>query len=162
MDKGGARPQVAGMAKRTPRLATRALILSDDRLLLVNAYPGGKSDLWCAPGGGVESGASLPENLAREVYEETGLRVSVGKPALINEFHDPRTGFHQVDLFFRCTVVSGQLTPDWRDPEGVVTERRFFARADLELGRIRFKPDSLAAAAWGTGCLYDPLEPLVL
>ena len=50
----------------------------------------------------------------------------------------------------------------WRDPEGVVTERRFFARSDLEMGCIRFKPDSLAEVAWGTGCHYDPLEPLVL
>ncbi len=149
------------MAKRTPRLAARALILQEDRLLLVNAYPGGRSDLWCAPGGGAESGASLPENLAREVHEECGLIIAVGVPALVNEFHDPRTGFHQVDLFFRCTLISGALDAAWRDPEGVVTERRFFTRAELEQGRIRFKPDSLARAAWGTDCLYDPLEPII-
>lgn len=76
--------------------------------------------------------------------------------------HDPRSGFHQVDLFFRCTIVAGALDAAWRDPEGVVTERRFFSRADLEAGRIRFKPDSLVSAAWGTGLHYDPLEPLVL
>lgn len=149
------------MAKRAPRVAARALILQDDRLLLVNAYPGGRSDLWCAPGGGAESGASLPENLAREVHEETGLTVAVGAPALINEFHDPRSGFHQVDIFFRCTLVAGHLSRDWRDPEGVVTERRFFSRAELEARLVRFKPDSLPAAAWGTGCLYDPLEVIV-
>ena len=150
------------MATRTPRLAARALILHQDRLLLVNAFPGGKSDLWCAPGGGVESGSSLPDNLAREVHEECGLRIAIGAPALVNEFHDLRSGFHQVDLFFRCTILSGTLNAAWRDPEGVVTERQFFARADLEMGRIRFKPDSLADVAWGTGCHYDPLEPLVL
>jgi 8-oxo-dGTP diphosphatase len=149
------------MVLRCPRLATRALILQEDRLLLVNAYPGGRSDLWCAPGGGVERGTSLPENLAREVHEECGLVIAVGAPALINEFHDPRSGFHQVDLFFRCTVLSGEVTRQWRDPEGVVTERQFFSRADLEQGRIRFKPDSLARAAWGEGCLYDPLEPII-
>ncbi|WP_430464592.1 NUDIX domain-containing protein [Tabrizicola sp.] len=150
------------MAPRTPRLAARALILHQDRLLLVNAFPGGKSDLWCAPGGGVESGASLPDNLAREVYEECGLRVTVGAPALVNEFHDARSGFHQVDLFFRCTIVAGALDAGWRDPQGVVTERRFFSRDALEMGQIRFKPDSLPRAAWGMGCHYDPLEPLVL
>ena len=150
------------MAARTPRIAVRALILEADRLLLVNAFPGGKSDLWCAPGGGVESGTSLPDNLMREVHEECGLQVAVEAPALVNEFHDPRSGFHQVDLFFRCTIVAGALDAAWRDPEGVVTERRFFSRADLEAGRIRFKPDSLVSAAWGTGLHYDPLEPLVL
>ena len=145
----------------SPRLAVRALIVHDDRLLLVNAYPGGRSDLWCAPGGGMTPGTSLPANLMREVLEETGLTVAVGAPALINEFHDPASGFHQVDLFFRCTIAAGRLDPAWQDPEGVVTDRHFFSRTDLDLGRIRFKPDSLAQAAWGEGLLYDPLERLV-
>lgn len=127
--------------------------------MLVNAYPGRTSDLWGAPGGGAQPGTSLPENLAREVWEETGLTVAVGPPALINEFHDPATGYHQVDLFFRCTVIAGQLSPDWQDPEGIVTERRYFSR--VEMTQIRFKPDSLAAAAWGTALLYDPLEVIV-
>lgn len=161
VDKHRRLGQSVPMSRRTPRLAARALILHEDQVLLVNAYPGGRSDLWCAPGGGVESGASLPENLAREVREETGLTIAVGDPALVNEFHDPRSGFHQVDLFFRCTIIAGQIDPSWRDPEGVVTERRFFSRADLASGKVRFKPDSLPRAAWGTGCLYDPLEPIV-
>ena len=149
------------MKHHSPRLATRALILHEDRLLLVNAYPGRWSDLWCAPGGGAEPGTSLPDNLQREVMEETGLTIAVGQPALINEFHDPTSGFHQVDIFFRCRITGGSLNPAWRDPEGVVTDRCFFARTDLDLARIRFKPDSLAAAAWGDGLLYDPLERLV-
>ena len=147
------------MAIPGPRLAVRALVLRDDRLLLVNAYPGGISDLWCAPGGGVERGASLHENLIREVREETGLCIAVGEPALVNEFHDPGRGFHQVDLYFRCGIVAGELDAGWRDPEGVVTERGFFSRA--EMAEIRVKPDSLAQAAWDGGLLYDPLELLV-
>ena len=144
---------------RFPRVAVRALILHQDRLLLVNAYPGGISDLWCAPGGGVEPGASLPDNLKREVWEETGLTVAVGAPALVNEFHDPATGFHQVDLFFRCTIAEGRLDPAWIDPEAVVTDRRFFTRA--EMAGLRVKPDSLADVAWGGGLTYDPLEVIV-
>ncbi len=149
------------MAKYKPRLAVRALILHEDRLLLVNAYPGARLGLWCAPGGGCDAGQSLPENLIREMHEETGLQIIVGTPALINEFHDPETGFHQVDLFFRCTLASGSLDPAWTDPEGVVTDRRFFSRAELDGGRIRFKPDSLGKAAWGDSLLYDPLEVIL-
>jgi 8-oxo-dGTP diphosphatase len=146
-------------AMKMPRLAARALILQDDRLLLVNAYPGGQSDLWCAPGGGVQRGTSLPDNLAREVMEETGLTITVGTPALVNEFHDPESGFHQVEVFFRCTIAAGHIDPAWADPAGVVTSRRFFTHT--EMAAIRFKPGSLPAAAWGIGIHYDPLEVIV-
>jgi ADP-ribose pyrophosphatase YjhB (NUDIX family) len=144
---------------RRPRLAVRAVILHRDRLLMVNAWPGGTSDLWCAPGGGVEAGHSLPDNLMREVFEETGLNVTVGDPCLVNEFHDPDGSFHQVDIYFRCTLANPVLPRRWTDPEGVVTERRFFARP--EMAAVRFKPDSLPGVAWGGGILYDPLEPIV-
>lgn len=145
----------------TIRLSTRAIILCENRLLLVNAYPDGQSDLWCAPGGGAEPGQSLPDNLKREVHEETGLQVQVGAPCLINEFHDPQTGFHQVDLFFRCIVTAGQLDPHWSDPEGVVSARRFFAQD--EAAELRLKPDSLVRVAFSgdTTLLYDPLERLL-
>ncbi len=143
----------------SPRLAARAVILQDNRLLLVNAWPGNKSDLWCAPGGGVHRGTSLPDNLIREVHEETGLTIAVGAPCLVNEFHDPKSGFHQVEVFFRCTVTQGMLTEDWRDPEGIVHRRAFFDRN--ETGRLRLKPDSLPGIAWGDGMGYDPLEPIL-
>lgn len=146
------------MKPRSPRLAARAVILHQDRLLIVNAWPAHKSDLWCAPGGGVHAGQSLPENLAREVHEECGLTVEVGAPCLVNEFHDPASGFHQVDIYFRCTI-RGAIPDRWTDPEGIVTERRFVTQA--ELAGLRHKPDSLAAAAWGEGILYDPLEVIV-
>lgn len=149
------------MKTRSPRLAARAIIVEDERLLLVNAYPGGRSDLWCAPGGGVEPGRSLPENLIREVAEECGLAIAVGPLALVNEFHDPRSGFHQVELFFRCTVTAGRLDPGWTDPQGIVQERRFFDRG--ELAAIRLKPDSLARIAFAAPGPphYDPLEEIV-
>lgn len=144
----------------SPRLAVRALIMQHDRLLLVNAFPGDTDDLWCAPGGGVDKNTSLPENLAREVWEETGLTISVGAPCLVNEFHNPEDRFHQVDLYFRCEVVDGVLDDAWQDPEAIVTRRRFFSRG--EMAHIRFKPDSLPDVAWGAGGIsYDPLERLV-
>ena len=144
----------------SPRLAVRAVILREGRLLLVNAWKG-RTHLWCAPGGGVEAHQSLPDALAREVREETGLGVAVGAPCLVNEFHDPRGTFHQVDIYFRCEVVAGDPDGDWVDPEGVVSHRRWVTRAGM--AGLRVKPDSLAAVAWGEAgaILYDPLEPIV-
>ena len=142
----------------TPRLAVRAILMHENRLLLVNAYRG-RSDLWCAPGGGVEKHSPLPENLQREMREETGLEISVGLPCLVNEFHDPNGSFHQVDIYFRCTLVSGELSDTWRDPEGVVTHRKCVTRAEAEA--LRIKPDSLVEIAWGGGVGYDLLEPIL-
>ena len=146
-----------------PRLAVRGLVLREDRLLLVNAWPDGKSDLMCAPGGGVEPGQSLPDNLIREMFEETGLTVSVGAPVLVNEFHDPSASFHQVDIYFRCTLLGGDPDGEWTDPEGIVTERRWVTRR--ELASIRVKPDSLGEVAWGDDAVgpafYDALEPIL-
>ncbi|SEV94255.1 ADP-ribose pyrophosphatase YjhB, NUDIX family [Cognatiyoonia koreensis] len=144
----------------TPRLATRAIILHHNKLLLVNAWKG-KSHLWCAPGGGVEPHASLPDNLAREVMEETGLSVEVGAVCLVNEFHDPGGTFHQVDIYFRCTILSGALSDQWIDPEGIVTQRRWVTRDELRT--LTCKPDSLASVAWDTSdhITYDALEPIV-
>jgi 8-oxo-dGTP diphosphatase len=157
-------PQNGGMKTiPSPRLAVRALILHDARLLLVNAYGGGISDLWCAPGGGVERHQSLDANLAREVFEETGLTVSVGALALalISEFHDPEHDFHQVEMFYRCEITRGALRHDWRDPDAVVSERCFFSAA--ELAGQRFKPDLLAEVAFSPDgpVRYDPLELIV-
>lgn len=147
------------MLRPVLRIAVRAVLLDQGRLLIVNAYPGAESDLWCAPGGGVERGTSLPDNLVREVAEETGLTIAVDAPCLINEFHDPASGFHQVDVYFRARIVGGVLSDDWQDPEGIVNRRRFVTEAELRV--LRYKPDSLPAVAWGQGLLYDPLEPIV-
>lgn len=150
---------------RKVRLAVRAVIVHADRLLLVNAWPGQDSDLWCAPGGGVEPHASLPDNLIREVHEETGLSVAIGAPCLVNEFHappgQPGAGFHQVDIYFRATLTGGNPQGAWTDPDGVVNRRLWVTRD--QMAGLRVKPDSLAAVAWSDAAAlcYDPLEPLV-
>ncbi len=141
------------------RIAARAVLIHDARLLLVNAWPGPASTLWCAPGGATEMHESLADGLVREVYEETGLNISVGMPCLINEFHASQRDFHQVEVFFRCSLVSGALDADWRDPEGIVTRRRWFSAQ--ELPGIQMKPDTLRKIAFSDGIGYDPLEEIV-
>lgn len=151
------------MRPKSPRLAARAVIIDADRLLLVNAYANGQSNLMCAPGGGVEIGSSLPENLIREVFEETGLHIIVGAPCLVNEFHDPENNFHQVDIYFHCTIAgSSELDPNWKDTDNIVDQRRWVTESELRL--VRHKPDSLGTVAFGStvGITYDPLELIIL
>ena len=150
------------MPSKTPRVAVRAILKHQGRLLLVNAFPAGQSDLMCAPGGGVDIGTSLPENLKREVYEETGLHITVGAPCLVNEFHDPQNGFHQVDVYFHSQITgSADIDPNWKDSEAIVSEWRWVT--SLELKSIHHKPDSLNDVAFGAveGINYDPLEEIV-
>lgn len=138
------------------------MLVHNGRLLIVNAYAGQTEGLMCAPGGGVEIGASLPENLKREVFEETGLHITVGAPCLVNEFHDPKGDFHQVDIYFRCSLVGrAQIDPDWRDRDDIVIARRWVSQAELR--QTRHKPDSLEGVAFGSDqpLTYDPLEPIV-
>ena len=57
-----------------------ALIRRGDKLLLARRRPGDEQGgLWEFPGGAVEAGESLPECLARELVEELGIEVVVGK-----------------------------------------------------------------------------------
>lgn len=145
--------------EKHPRVAVRAVIVQNGRLLLVNAWPGGQSDLLCAPGGGVRRGTSLPENLIREVYEETGLTVEVAAPCLVNEFHDPDRAFHQVEVFFRCRVKgSSEISKTWRDIDEVVSEHHWLNASEIVTRRI--KPDLLKTIAFDLALpfSYDPLE----
>lgn len=66
---------------------TRTIVLHDGRILLHPPRGGGPA--WALPGGGLEPGESLAECAAREVLEETGVQVQVGRIAFLVEWIVP-------------------------------------------------------------------------
>ena len=71
---------------------------------------------WCLPGGAMDPGESASECCAREVLEETGLVVSVGRligvystPHRISEYADGNRK-QALDLVFEAVRISGELS----------------------------------------------------
>lgn len=96
-----------------PVAAVGGVVLEGDAVLLVKrAFPPRQGE-WSLPGGQLELGESLTEGVAREVFEETGLRVDVGPVVeVFDRVHRDASGgirFHFVIVDFLCRVVGGAL-----------------------------------------------------
>ena len=83
-----------------------------EKVLLTRRSDNGQ---WCLPGGSMDPGESAPECCAREVLEETGLVVSVGRligvystPHRITEYADGNRK-QALDLVFEAVRISGEL-----------------------------------------------------
>lgn len=93
-----------------PFVGVGALIFHGSQILLVQRGKEPFLGWWALPGGIVEAGERLEEAVAREVFEETGLRVEVGDIATVFErvMHDEesRCEYHYVLVDFYCTAAS--------------------------------------------------------
>jgi 8-oxo-dGTP diphosphatase len=97
------------VAERSVRIRVGVLICRDAEVLLVRHEKGGHS-YWLVPGGGVDAGETMVEAAARELLEETGFDVEVGRLLLVCEAIDPKPGGrHIVNAVFAGTVRSGTL-----------------------------------------------------
>ncbi len=101
----------------THRVGAFAVIFDDEGRVLVSRRV--DSGWFNLPGGGVEPHESVTEGLIREVREECGLDVEVGR--LVGVYSKPQK--HEVVLVFRARVTGGTLAPsdeadyhDWVPP----------------------------------------------
>jgi 8-oxo-dGTP pyrophosphatase MutT (NUDIX family) len=121
------------IGRGAPLVAGCAAIIWDvarEKILLTRRSDNGR---WCLPGGRMESGESAAEACAREVLEETGLRVRVTRlvgiytsPDFVIEYADGNR-FQIVALSFEAEVTGGelQLTEE-------TTEFGYFTPAQLQ------------------------------
>jgi 8-oxo-dGTP diphosphatase len=61
------------MTDGRPELAVGAIVVDDDRLLMIRRGHGPAAGTWSVPGGHIERGETAAEAVVRELQEETGL-----------------------------------------------------------------------------------------
>jgi ADP-ribose pyrophosphatase YjhB (NUDIX family) len=110
----------------TPKVICRAAVIDAGRILMVKETADGR---WTLPGGWIDIGESPATAAEREVFEESGYRVSVTKLAAVfdKERHDhPPVPHHSFLMFFLCDLIGGEPRGSvetsevgWFSPDGL-------------------------------------------
>lgn len=125
------------MSKTEPIVAVGAVVVDDDRLLLIRRGHGPAAGSWSVPGGRVEAGETLAEAVTRELREETGMEGVCG--ALLGWVERIEVEHHFVILDFDVTLVGGdQLTAGDDAVEAAWVELHEVASLDLVEGLAEF------------------------
>ncbi|KKB76186.1 hypothetical protein VW29_20790 [Devosia limi DSM 17137] len=127
------------------RISAGALVIHEDKILLVHHQRPGIHDFWVAPGGGVEGSETLEQAAAREVLEETGLTVNIIRPAYIDELWN--TTDRGVKFWFLASLGGGSLSVS-ANPAGneSIVGAGWFGRDQLPQGKVF--PDPLRHRFW--------------
>lgn len=110
----------------TPKVDVRAVIIRDQKILLVKESSDG---LWSLPGGWADSGLSAAENVVKEVFEETGLVVQCKQLLALTDMRKhahPPMFLHVYKAFFLCEILAGEIKASIETPEV-----NFFAEPQL-------------------------------
>lgn len=116
------------------RVRVNGIYVEDGRILMIRHKSLGESGIfWSPPGGGMEFGSSVSENLEREFQEETGLRVKMGRFLFVHEYL--RAPLHAVELFFAVDKIGGRLElgkdPEMADAQ-IISEVRLMSMNEIK------------------------------
>jgi len=112
-----------------PLIGVGAVIVQDNRALLIRRGQPPLLGEWSLPGGVLECGETLREAAVREALEETGLVVEVSDMLGVYERvirNDGRVRYHYVLIDFLCHPVGGELKAG-----SDAAEAGWFAREEL-------------------------------
>jgi 8-oxo-dGTP diphosphatase len=114
-----------------PLVGVGAVIVNDNRVLLIRRGHAPLLGEWSLPGGVLECGETLREATIREAREETGLTVETGEMLGVYErvirSEDARVRYHYVLIDFLCGVVTGDLQSG-----SDAADVRWFTREELD------------------------------
>jgi len=95
-----------------PRVGVGAVVIHDEKVLLVKRAGEPNKGLWAIPGGTLKIGETMREGAAREILEETGITVAVGECIYVFDLieRDPegKIKFQFVVVDFAALYVRGE------------------------------------------------------
>lgn len=91
------------MTEERPEVCVGAIVVVEDRLLLIRRGRGPGAGEWSIPGGRVERGETLAEAVVRELAEEAGVEGVCGE--LVGFVERLADDHHFVILDFWCTLL---------------------------------------------------------
>lgn len=114
-----------------PEVAVGALIIKNERVLLVKRDRPPAQNQWAVPGGKINLGETLQQAAVREIFEETGISIIPGEPVYtFDAIHLDANGkvqFHYVIVDILADFKEGK--PKAGDDAADV---RWFSKKDLE------------------------------